>query len=112
MLDPSRAAARDNHVKEESMFTRIAQFCPAAVLAVALIASSSANAQTSQASAQASLMGDGVVRVKSVYPIDETIVRLKQDIAAKGIMFFMTVDQSKLAADAGIKLRPSSLLIF
>ena len=58
------------------------------------------------------LAGDGVVKVKSAYGVDETIERLKKDIAAKGIMFFMAVDQSKLAADAGIKLRPSTLLIF
>ena len=30
----------------------------------------------------------------------------------KGITFFNEIDQSKLAADAGIKLRPSVLLIF
>jgi uncharacterized protein (DUF302 family) len=42
----------------------------------------------------------------------ETIDRLKEDIAAKGIKFFAEVDQSKLAADAGIELAPSTLLIF
>jgi uncharacterized protein (DUF302 family) len=55
---------------------------------------------------------DGVVRVKSAYPIRETIVRLKTDIGDKGIRFFSEIDQSKLAADAGITLRPSVLLIF
>lgn len=55
---------------------------------------------------------NGVVRVKSAYGVDETITRLKADIAAKGIMFFTAVDQAKLAADAGITLRPSTLLIF
>jgi uncharacterized protein (DUF302 family) len=55
---------------------------------------------------------DGIVRVKSAYSLPETIDRLKQDIAAKGIVFFSAVDQSKLAADAGIKLRPSTLLVF
>ena len=34
------------------------------------------------------------------------------DIAAKGIKFFSEIDQSKLAADAGIKLNPSTLLVF
>ena len=58
------------------------------------------------------LAGDGIVEVKSAYPVEETITRLKADIAAKGIKFFVAVDQSKLAADAGIKLRPSTLLIF
>jgi len=55
---------------------------------------------------------DGIVTVKSAYPIGETVERLKQNIADKGIRFFNEIDQSKLAADAGIKLRPSVLLIF
>lgn len=55
---------------------------------------------------------DGVVRVKSAYSFQETIERLKKDIAAKGIRFFNEIDQSKLAADAGIKLNPSTLLVF
>ncbi len=50
--------------------------------------------------------------MKSAYGFDETIERLKKDIADKGIMFFMAVDQSKLGADAGIKLPPSTLLLF
>ncbi len=44
--------------------------------------------------------------------LPETIERLKKDIAAKGIMFFSEIDQSKLAAGAGIKLNPSTLLVF
>ena len=55
---------------------------------------------------------DGIVKVKSAYSVSETIERLKKDIAAKGIMFFSEIDQSKLAANAGIKLRPSTLLVF
>jgi uncharacterized protein (DUF302 family) len=55
---------------------------------------------------------DGIVKVKSAYSVAETIDRLKKDIAAKGIMFFSEIDQSKLAADTGVKLRPSTLLMF
>jgi uncharacterized protein (DUF302 family) len=55
---------------------------------------------------------DGIVKVKSAYSVAETIERLKQDIAGKGIMFFSEIDQSKLAANAGVKLRPSTLLVF
>jgi len=55
---------------------------------------------------------DGVIRTKSAYPLRETVVRLKQDIAAKGIMFFSQIDQASLAAGADIKLRPSVLLTF
>jgi uncharacterized protein (DUF302 family) len=54
----------------------------------------------------------GIVKVKSAYPLSETVARLKKDVAGKGIKFFDEIDQSKLAADAGIKLRPSTLLVF
>lgn len=64
------------------------------------------------ANSSARAADDGVVRVKSSYTFDETIERLKQDIAGKGIKFFDQIDQSKLAVDAGIKLKPSVLLIF
>jgi uncharacterized protein (DUF302 family) len=85
------------------MFKRIAQIASAAAFAVVLVASYSALTSAGD---------DGIVRVKSIYPIGETIDRLKQDIGAKGIMFFSEVDQSKLAAGAGIALRPSVLLTF
>ena len=55
---------------------------------------------------------DGIVKVKSAYSVGETLELLKKDIAAKGIMFFSEIDQSKLAANAGIKVRPSTLLVF
>jgi uncharacterized protein (DUF302 family) len=55
---------------------------------------------------------DGIVRVESAYGFDETIVRLRDDIAKKGIKFFIAVDQTQLGASAGIKLKPSTLLIF
>ena len=55
---------------------------------------------------------DGLIKVRSAYSMDETVARIRQDIAAKGILFFQAVDQSKLAATAGIQLRPSTLLEF
>lgn len=55
---------------------------------------------------------DGIIKVKSAYPVAETVARIKKDVADKGIRFFMEVDQSQLAADAKIKLRPSTLLVF
>ena len=55
---------------------------------------------------------DGIVRIKSAYSMPETLKRLKMDVADKGIMFFDEIDQSKLAADAGVTLRPSTLLVF
>lgn len=55
---------------------------------------------------------DGIVRVRSALPMSEAINRIKADIAIKGIKFFLEIDQSKLAGDAGIMLRPSTLLVF
>ena len=55
---------------------------------------------------------DGIVKLRSAYPMPETIARMKKDIADKGIKFFDEIDQAKLAADAGITLLPSTLLVF
>jgi uncharacterized protein (DUF302 family) len=55
---------------------------------------------------------DGIVKARSAYPLGETIARLKHDIADKKLVFFSEIDQSKLAADAGITVRPSTLLTF
>jgi uncharacterized protein (DUF302 family) len=85
------------------MIARIIQISSAIVLAVVLTISHSAPSAAGD---------DGIVNVKSAHPIGETIRRLKQDIKDKGIMFFSEIDQSKLAADAGIKLSPSVLLVF
>jgi uncharacterized protein (DUF302 family) len=64
------------------------------------------------ASSAARAGDDGVVRVKSAVPMAEAIIRIKADIASKGIKFFSEIDQAQLAAGAGIKLRPSTLLVF
>jgi uncharacterized protein (DUF302 family) len=56
--------------------------------------------------------GDGIVRVRSAYSVDETIARIKADIAKKGILFFSEVDQAQLAASAGIRIPRSTLLTF
>jgi uncharacterized protein (DUF302 family) len=55
---------------------------------------------------------DGIVKFKSAYDMPATIKRMKKDIADKGIMFFDEIDQAKLAADAGVTLMPSTLLVF
>lgn len=93
------------------MLESIAKLASAALLAATLAGPVAALAQSSGAD-RSPLAGDGVIRVKSAYPLDETIARLKKDIAAKGIRFFQEVDQHKLAAEAGISVRPSTLLVF
>ena len=82
---------------------RFASFCTSLLLVFMVL---------SVASAARADSDDGIVRVKSAVPMAEAITRIKADIASKGIKFFMEIDQSRLAADAGIKLRPSTLLVF
>ena len=94
------------------MIARITNSVPAIFLALAVCVLSIVKAQSANAGPQTQLLQDGIVKVKSAYSMDETIARVKQDIAGKGIMFFSAVDQAKLAADAGITLRPSTLLLF
>ena len=86
------------------MLTHIVRLSLVAFLALALNFSASSSTRAADE--------DGIVRVKSEYPMPETIARLKRDIAEKGIRFFDEIDQSKLAAEAGVKLRPSTLLVF
>ena len=81
-------------------------------LVLAAVIVSAVALDRAHATEQTALMQDGVVRVRSTYSMPETIERLKADIAAKGITFFTAVDQHRLAADAGIKLPPSTLLMF
>lgn len=83
-----------------------------ALATIVLAATASALPTTVRAHGATTAGTDGVIRVKSAYGMDETIARIRADIAAKGILFFSAVDQSKLAADAGIKLNPSTLLTF
>ena len=85
------------------LMNRLANVC-ASLLAALLILSVAPAARADS--------DDGIVRVKSAVPMAEAIARIKTEIAAKGIKFFMEIDQSRLAADAGIKLRPSTLLVF
>jgi uncharacterized protein (DUF302 family) len=86
--------------------TIVSAFMIAVALSIYLVAASMANRVDPPA------VADGVVRVESAYGFGETIERVKADIAAKGIMFFQAIDQSRLAADAGIELAPSTLLVF
>jgi len=67
-----------------------------------------ANAATPLASAPAA----GVIKQRSDYGFDETIMRLKADIAGKGIRFFDEIDQSQLGEDAKLSINRSTLLLF
>ena len=78
----------------------------AAPIAVAVV--------TAAASLTASMAGerDGIVRIKSAYTVAETAARIKKGIADGGFQLFAEIDESRLASEADIKLRPATLLVF
>lgn len=55
---------------------------------------------------------EGVVKQRSDYAFDETVTRLKSDIAAKGLRFFDEIDHTKLGAGANLAINRSTLLLF
>ena len=86
------------------------QACAAALLAFSLMAGSTQMAQAE--GVKPAVSASGVIAARSAYGMEETVARLKKDVAAKGITFFQEIDQAALAAKAGIELKPSVLLIF
>ena len=62
------------------------------------------------AAAPPPVASDGTVKLRSAYAMTETIERLKQDIANKGITFFTAIEQSKLAEGAGAGARQQGRL--
>jgi uncharacterized protein (DUF302 family) len=54
----------------------------------------------------------GIIRRPSAYSVDETVARLKADVAAKGIKWFSEIDQSDLGKPVNISLRRSVLVQF
>jgi uncharacterized protein (DUF302 family) len=94
------------------MISRFSGFCTIALVALGLAASPAIESAAEGLKPAPAAAVNGIVRVKSAYGMAETIARIKADIAAKGITFFLEVDQSKLAGGANINLRPSTLLIF
>lgn len=55
---------------------------------------------------------DNVLRLGSANSFDDTVAKLKTDLATKGIRFFDAIDQAELAKDAGLELRRSTLVLF
>jgi len=71
-----------------------------------LAAPSAPDAAMAQAPAQ------GILRIKSANGFDDTVARLKADVAAKGIRLFDVIDQQALGAGVGLKINRSTLVLF
>jgi uncharacterized protein (DUF302 family) len=53
----------------------------------------------------------GLIDVPSTHSVDETVEKLKGILHTNGIMLFALIDHSGEAAKAGMKMRPTKLLI-
>ena len=56
--------------------------------------------------------GTGIIDKSSNHTVDQTVERLKGILQAKGITLFALVDHSGEAEKAGMRMRPTKLLIF
>lgn len=54
----------------------------------------------------------GITRHASAYSVDQTVERLREVLANKGVTLFALIDHSGEAEKAGLKMPPTKLLIF
>ena len=57
------------------------------------------------------MAGDGLMTVASAFPVAETADRLAAAAEAAGMLVFARVDHAAGAAEAGMQLRPTELLL-
>jgi uncharacterized protein (DUF302 family) len=60
----------------------------------------------------APIADNGIINKASSHSVDETVEKLKGILQAKGVTLFALVDHSGEAEKAGLKMRPTKLLIF
>jgi uncharacterized protein (DUF302 family) len=82
-------------------------FCITVLLASAATASV-AGAATPTTVAQAT----GVLRVASSHSVEETVARIKSSVEAKGIRYFVALDQQELGKSANLQIGKSTLVLF
>ena len=66
----------------------------------------------SGSSKEAPVVGKGVINNLSNHSVDQTVKKLKNILQSKGVTLFALVDHSGEAKKAGMKMRPTKLLIF
>src|SRR6201997_225214 len=55
---------------------------------------------------------NGIIEIPSRYAVDQTVRRLKEILAAKGVTLFAIIDHSGEAEKVGLKMPSTKLLIF
>ena len=69
-------------------------------------------AEVSDSAHSVDSVGAGIVRVRSRFPVAETVERLLALLAAKGITLFAIIDHSGEAAKVGLTMPDTKLLVF
>ena len=60
----------------------------------------------------AAFAADGLISVKSPYPVGQTLDRLESGAKQRGLKVFARIDHAAGALSVGKKLRPTELLVF
>ena len=68
--------------------------------------------QEAPMTSMAPIADNGIINKASKYSVDETVEKLKGILQGKGVTLFALVDHSGEAEKAGLKMRPTKLLIF
>ena len=79
-------------------------------LAIHLLSVNGAAMQPTQETSM--LLTNGIVTIPSHHPVEQTVQRLEEILAAKGVKLFAVIDHSGEAENAGFQMRPCKLLIF
>ena len=72
----------------------------------------SGNKEETPVTSMAPIADHGIISKASNHSVDETVEKLKGVLQAKGVTLFAVVDHSGEAEKAGLKMRPTKLLIF
>ena len=55
---------------------------------------------------------EGIITIPSNHSVDQTVDKLKTILQSKGVTLFALIDHSGEAEKAGLKMRPTKLLVF
>ncbi len=58
------------------------------------------------------MAAEGLVNIASKSGFQETLARLKGEVTSRGLTLFAAIDHAKGAEEAGLALRPTTVLIF
>ena len=83
-----------------------------AIYLVYVRGSANLNSENIEEITMAPAINKGIIDKPSNHPVEQTVEKLKNILQSKGVTLFALVDHSGEAEKAGMKMRPTKLLIF